>query len=514
LISNQIQQNNLDSESVDILARCSIDTKAHSRFFFPDVFHSTYSTLHDKIVDILNENHPRTVIAAPRGLGKTSTILFGVISRYILFQLTNFIVYITNSGDNAILQTENLKYELLTNPEVRKFFGPINYRYEDDIDERFSKKAWVTSGNVFVLPRGSGQQVRGLLYHSSRPGLIAIDDLEDKELVASDVQRKKIKEWFYSDLMKCGDRYKNNSRFIYIDTLKHEDSILQELLESPEWLGVRLEICDDLYHSNAPEFMSDATIATEVAEHIRTGTLDIFYREMRNIPVSKENASFKPENFKHYREVGDTIQILSKEGNIIENLRLSDIISIIITDPAKEVQIHNADTAIVCIGILRGSKKLFVRDIDSAKMYPDQIYKRSFEMARRNKAHFIFYEKTSLHKFIEQPFENQRRIEDWVGRLEGLNAEGKKEERIAHLAPYYSQGYVYHKVGMCTRLESQLTAFPRSKLWDIMDATAYIIKIMDENLIYFDSGEDVDNPPDDEYDELDDVVPLRVFKRL
>ena len=42
-----------------------------------------------------------------------------------------------------------------------------------------------------------------------------------------------------------------------------------------------------------------------------------------------------------------------------------------------------------------------------------------------------------------------------------------------------------------------------------MDATAYIIKVMDEKFIYFDSGDSLDEPLRDEYDELDPEPELR-----
>lgn len=501
----------LDQEAIDLLARCSVDTKMHSQYFFPDIFSAAYSKLHDQIVSIIDEGHPRTVIAAPRGLGKTSTVLFGVVSRHMLFNTKKFVIYLTNSGDNAILQTENLKHELLANEMVNRLFGSIKFRYEDSLDDRFSKKAWVSSGGTFILPRGAGQQVRGLLYHSNRPDLLVIDDLEDSEMVQSDIQRKKLKNWFFADVMKCISRYDNNYQFIYIDTLKHEDSLLQELLESPEWLGVRLDICDDNYNSNAPSYMTTEEIKKEIEEHKRKGMLDVFYREMRNIPVAKETQTFKEEYFRYYTEVGEEIHILSQNGpaKVIEKIRLKDIVTVIIIDPAKEVQIQNADTAIVGIGVHRDSKKIFIRAIDADKMLPDDIYKRAFKMARELRSNMIFYEKTSLHRFIEQPFENQRRIENWVGTLEALDAVGKKEERVAHLAPYYKQGYVYHRAGYCDRLEAQLLGFPRSRLWDVMDATAYIIKVMDEKFIYFDSGDSLDEPLRDEYDELDPEPELR-----
>jgi len=80
---------------------------------------------------------------------------------------------------------------------------------------------------------------------------------------------------------------------------------------------------------------------------------------------------------------------------------------------------------------------------------------------------------------------------------------GKKEERIATLAPLYKLGYIYHLKENCGPLESQLRWFPRSKLADVMDATAYITKIMDELDYYFDPPE-LGEDPEGEFEELKD----------
>ena len=72
-----------------------------------------------------------------------------------------------------------------------------------------------------------------------------------------------------------------------------------------------------------------------------------------------------------------------------------------------------------------------------------------------------------------------------------LKAVGSKPERIRQLAPYYQRGAIWHNEANCNTLEGQLLSFDRSKYWDVMDALAYIIKVMAEFSIFFDpSGDD------------------------
>jgi hypothetical protein len=224
----------LDDEAVGFLARAAHDTKFCAKALFPETFESSWSILHHKIFTAIDSGHQKIVIAAPRGIGKTSIARL-VAQKSILFRDAKFITYIQNSATLAIMQTENIKRELLTNKPVKTLFGDIKIsEISTGLDEEFSKMAWVAYGNTLILPRGSGQQVRGLNWSNYRPQLIIVDDLEDAEEVLNPEVREKQKDWFLKDVMKSVNFYKKDWRIIYIDTLKHEDSVLQMLLDSPE----------------------------------------------------------------------------------------------------------------------------------------------------------------------------------------------------------------------------------------------------------------------------------------
>jgi hypothetical protein len=237
---------NTPDDIAEVLGYCSISTRITAKTLFPDIFWTEFSTLHDQIFDLIDSDEQKIAIAAPRGIGKT-TIATALAAKEILFRQEHFIAYVMNSATVACMQTENLKHILLTTPTIRHFFGNIKKDIATDesipldssSDETFAKSVWTAFGTTCVLPRGAGQQIRGLNWRSHRPGLILVDDLENKKEIMSEENRKKIKSWFFSDLVKSVDRYSNKWKIVYIDTLKHEDSLLQELLDSP-----RLGICN------------------------------------------------------------------------------------------------------------------------------------------------------------------------------------------------------------------------------------------------------------------------------
>lgn len=494
-----------------ILSECAISTRTTAQTFFPERFTVPFAeNIHGKIFNLIDSDAQKVAIAAPRGWGKTSIVALALIARYILFRLADFIVYINKSHDAASLQTENLRRELVTNIYIKYFFGDFKQRDTNKVefDEVFSKKAWVAY-DTLVWPRGAGQQVRGVLFKNSRPGLIVIDDLEDSEKINNEEIRKGWLEWLYADVVKAVPRIgeqANNWKIVYIDTLKHEDSVLQHLLESDEWKSERLEACDDNFKSTAPNFMSDEQIQKEWQQHVEAGQTDVFFRELRNLPISTKDATFRTDYFHYYNLPFNGSQ---KEGDLdlFDHSIQQDqnIETVVILDPAKTVKIHSAESAIIGIGIDLNSARVYIRDVISSKMYPDEIYDALFGMAIMLDAKVIGIEETSLNEFIKQPIKNEMFKRGTFFELVWLKARGgmKKEQRIKELVPYYRGGYIYHNASCAgiKKLEQQLLMFPRSALWDLMDAEAYLIEMLELGERYFSPK---DNPDDieSEYNEL------------
>lgn len=492
----------LSPDLKDVLSLCYQRIGVFAKTLLPEAFNTPWSDLHQQILAAIDSPHQRVCIAAPRGLGKTS-LARALVEKNILFREYEFVIYVSNSETIATMQTENIKRELLTNREIRRIFGNVQINSDDpELDESFSKQSWVAFGNTLVMPRGAGQQVRGLLYKNYRPQLIIVDDLEKKEELENPENRRKLKEWFNSDLLKCVDRYSNKWRVIYIDTLKHYDSLLQELLTSDEWYSMRLDLCDDNYVSQAPYLISTEELKREAESHRAKGMLDVFYMEYRNLPISKEDATFRQEYFKYYEE-------RELDAKRIEN--------VIIVDPAKTANMHSADSAVVGIGIDYATNAIYIRDIVSGKFFPDDLYEEMFAMRRRLNAHVVGIEVTGLEEFIKQPITNEmlrRGPADafepiWLKARGGApDGEKGKIKRIGSLSPYYRQGYVYHNKSNCAKLESQLLSFPRSGLVDVADATAYVIELLELGGRYFTAPDYDTKELENEYADLEYEPPL------
>ena len=508
-----------DTVIKDILIECSHSTRMVAKTFFPERFSLPFADeIHGKIFDLIDDPAKQKVaIAAPRGYGKTSVVALALIARWILFRHTGFVCYINKSHDAASLQTENLRRELVTNRAIKSFFGDFKSRdlEKNEFEEVFSKKAWVAY-DTLVWPRGAGQQVRGVLFKNDRPGLIVIDDLEDAQKVENEEIRKALYQWLYADVVKAVPRTHQNWKIVYIDTLKHEDSVLQKLLESSEWHSVRLEACDDNFKSTAPLFMPDEVIQREWEDHVEAGQTDVFFRELRNLPISTKDSAFRQEYFRYYNTINGKrdVDLALTDAEIHCN---QNIETVIIVDPAKTVKIHSAETAIIGVGIDLTSARLFIRDAISDKLYPDEIYDAMFGMGVRLGAKVIGFEETSLNEFVKQPIKNEMFRRGSFFELIWLKPRGgmKKELRIKEFVPYYRGGYVYHNAAcpVVKKLEQQLLMYPRSALWDLMDCLAYIIQMLELGERYFSPKEDA-NDVETEYNEIEYEEPIDGWRTI
>lgn len=483
---------------MDISRTCYKSTKAAAKILYPERFYRAFDKEHDKIFDLLdNSDNPRKVIAAPRGTGKTSISNLLIPSKKLVFLDSKFIVPVSNTSGAAEQQSENLKAEFMNNKVLKSIFNIQKTR-------NFSKKQWIVDiagQQSMIWPKGAGQQVRGMLFRDSRPDLVIIDDLENDESLRSEQQRKNLKEWFYGPLLNIVDRGRSDWEIIYIDTLKHEDSLLQQLIDSDNWDSVVLEICDDNYESNYPHmipskgFMNDEGQYTEgiddiVADYRDKGQLDVFYREYRNMPISIEDSAFKQEYFQYFtnhKGEGTYKPINFNDRGLFE--------TVIVIDPAKTVKMTSADSALVGGSINLDTGEFYYRDIIADKLHPDELYLELEKMITRLKPSVVAVEVTGLNEFITYPIKTMLVKKFPQVQLIELHARGGvgepgKVARIRSLIGFYRQGLVWHNHANSGGLEAQLLSFPRSKRWDIMDAAAYFVELFEKGKKYATSRQD------------------------
>jgi hypothetical protein len=492
-----------ENELDDLLAECSVNMAIFAKTFFPDVFSRPFAKMHYELCDILDDDSQQLVgVAAPRGIGKTSLFNMAFPAKRILYRDSKNIIPIGAVGEDACMQADDLKSELVENPAIRAVFGPMESTEQKD---PFGMKQWVTSTGCKVRPRGAGQTVRGTKYRHNRPDLFIIDDLEDDEMVENEERRNKLYRWLFSAVVNSIDRGSNKWRIIMIGTILHEDSVLQRVLDDNSWLTRRYEICNDKYESNWPEFMSTAEVRELANNFKEDGLLDVFSREYRNLPVAAENQGFKQEFFRSYDNPDPKLNIEPLTDAYFRHN--PDIETVILSDPARTMNTGSAMSTIVGISIDRRKGCLYVRDIREEQMSPDDMINGMLDMAEDLNALVLAPEVTGLHEYITWPLENamlERKVHYVI--VEVKPRENKKSaKRSGGLIPLYRQGKVWHNSGCCLGLETYLMQWPRPKRWDVIDAVAGIIYAMEDGDRYLGAFEDKE--PDEieqEYRDLEE----------
>lgn len=487
----------MSDQLTDVLAECYNSLEVFCAAMFPRAFFRPFSALHREIFRVLEDQRlQKVVIAAPRGFGKSSIVNMAYPAWNILFKEKKYIVPISASAGKAIEQSENLKMGLRSNENVLHLFGDIKSK-----DDPFSKTDWVTQSGIKVLPRGAGQQLRGSRHDVYRPDLFIVDDLEDDEAVESKEQREKLKQWFFSSVMNSVDRGSKDWRIIVIGTVLHQDSLLSNLLVDPSWHAVRLELCNDKFQSNWPDFMSDEEVRALYEEYKSSGMGDVFYREFRNIPISLDEQGFREEYFRYYDETEDQLN------------RDPDIITVILCDPAKTMAKGSCDTALAAVSVNTRKQRIYVREVVEGRMTPAETYDQMFDMAKRNNAMILAPEVTGLNEYILYPLKTE------MGKrglfyviVEVKPREGKTgPRRSGGLIPLYRRGEVLHNRNTCGALQRRLLQWPRPDKWDTIDAVSGILFVMEEGERYFEAPDSQDSEADYKDMEYEPALNMREF---
>lgn len=448
----------------DILEACSRSTLMTAKTFFPERFTREFDDHHLRIIEALDDESIRKLlILAPRGSGKTSLVQLAYIGRLVLFGLARYIIPISSSQFKAENHSEGLKTDLVNSSAIKTLF-PMSMKTDS-----WAKGSWTAATEVRVEPTGAGQDsVRGALYRNWRPDHIILDDFEKKEELGNEVIRAANWSWLNSTVMGALDRA-NPGRMIMIATLSHHDCAAARIMRDPKekgWTVVRSELCDDQLNSEWPIMISTATIRKEYETYKANDALDEFYMEFRNQPVATENKKFTQAMFRDFDPASEEFVKLRWR-----------LVSYVVVDPARTTEPTSADTAIVGVSYDPETGNRYVRDLELGKFHPEEIYDKSLRMAAAIDATAIGIEVTGLSEFVSRPFLQAMARSGRNFRLEELKAKGKKEDRIAGLLPDYREGRIFHNPAVCRPLEEQLLCFPKSRLWDAMDAFGYSIEM-------------------------------------
>ena len=432
-------------------------------------------------IDITMSLTTQTGIMIPRGFSKT-TINNAAVLYMILFQEEDFIVYISETSTHACQQLSNVKYQLEMNPRILSLFGALKPTQRSGA--KWSEDFITTTTGVSVAARGRGGQIRGLNINGERPKRIILDDVEDKESVATPEQRLKAKKWFYSDVIPALPAMHPDACIVVNGTLLHSEALLAVLANDPDLTMIRFGALDPEGNPLWPELMDHASLERKKTSFARAGTLSSYYMEYFNTIRGGEDAKFWQGMF----------FIKRPEGEIFKALAI---------DPAISAKAGSDSCTIGVVGIDPKGQH-YVMDLwGKVGASPREQVNMYFEMWHKWKPEKCgveaqAYQAALVHLLREEMFRKKAYFE-----IEEIRHSQKKVERVEGiLQPRYANGYIAH----CRRfpvLEEQLLDWPNGKM-DYPDVIAMAIALLDP-YAGFGSGEDSD-PHEDQYEPLEDLL--------
>lgn len=426
-----------------------------------------------------------TEIMLPRGFSKTTLAGVAATLRGIAYLDWNFLVYVSETLGHATMQTTNVKRELETNVKFQAVFGelvPSNsspLKWTNDIAE-------LTNGQILVA-RGRGGQIRGLNHRGHRPDRVIVDDVEDKESVSTDDQRKKTRQWAFADLMPALPEMNPDAQMIALGTLLHQDALLVTLAKDAQWLPIVFGAYDRQGELLWPENLDDRKLQAKKESYTLAGEINLYWMEYHNQIRDEASAHFKDRFFKQAEEpIG---------------LRKS-----IYLDPAISDEKNADEATIYVVGMSEAGQIYVCENWAKRGAEPRELIDQYFDMAKRHqidsRCHGVEangYQAALIHLLREEMFRKKYYFEP----IKVTHVKKKTDRIKGILQPRFAAGYV-HFCCDCSKLQTQLLDFPNGKHDDHPDALAGAIALLDPFASFaIGDGED---PAKDEYKPLEDEL--------
>jgi hypothetical protein len=416
-------------------------------------------------IDIVVSDNMISVL--PRGFSKT-TLFKAILLLTVLYVLSTFIVYLSETGPHAEAQVRDIRREIQANEKIQFFFG--NLVPDRGAPQKWSDEEFETLTGVHMVCRGRGGQVRGLNRGGTRPGRILFDDLEDLESVATEHQRDKARVWFRSDVERAGRLVGEPTKIFGIGTILHHEALIPMLMRDPKYLVVKFGALDRAGKPLWELAMDETKLASEKERYAATGDLESFHREVMSSIVPDELRKFRKDMWQYVPRNKDEFAVRA-----------------LAFDPAISKKDKASKSAFAVTG-MDDKGRIHVLDIYArVGMTPREQIDKFFELKTEWDTHFngveaIQYQQALVHIFYEEMY--RKATEGRLGDAAFFeiteirhNSEIAKETRILSvLQPRYKSGYITHQ-RQFTSYETNLQDWPNCKM-DEPDAVAMSIVLL------------------------------------
>ncbi len=426
------------------------------------------SWLHEEIAKQLERVErgevKRLMIFVPPRHGKSQLASIDFVAWYLGRNPEKNIIACSYSGDLSEdfgFKTRNLisdkPYQLLFGSSLR--------------EDSKSKRKWVTQKGGTYIATGVGGVITG-----RGANILLIDDpIKNREEAESKVIRDKIWSWYISTAytrLESGESAKDEGSVVLILTRWHTDDLAGRLLKAQEMGGDQWEVVEfpaiatkDEIHRKEGEALWPEKYNLEKLQKIKSvlGTYEFQALYQQN-PISSETQEFREETFM-YRDMEEILKLDTRRF-----LSIDTAVS----------QRENSDYTGFCINFVDTEGKWNIKAW-RMRVDPNELINTIFTLHERYNFEKIGIEKTA-HTEAIKPFlaKEMLKRQKFLNIVDLSHENIKKEIRIRGLVPLYETRAIFHIKGECDSLEEELLTFPRGTHDDVVDATAYQLKLAEQ----------------------------------
>ena len=383
-------------------------------------------------------------------------VAFGVYN--IVYCELGFAAYVSETARHAEMQMDNVKRQLEGNVKLKFFFGELRPGMQDE--QRWRQDFFETTTGMAMAARGRGGQVRGLNHNGQRPKIILVDDVEDRESVATPELRAKTRKWAYADLQPALPALDPTATMIALGTLLHPDALMMTWARDPQWTVVKFGSYDRQGELIWPENMDEEKLKRELRSAVASNTVSEFYMERHSQVKLDKDRDFKVENFVYGSEETEFRSLYQ--------------------DPA----ISKKETADRCtftvVGLSRGGKRVVLEQAGRRGMKPNEQIDMLFELQAKWQPQRVGIESNAFQAALVHIAQAEMFQRNQFFEITPVTNVSKKTERIKGiLQPLFANQAVLF-AGKWPELESELVEFPQGTHDDWADGLAGACSLLDD----------------------------------
>lgn len=399
-----------------------------------------------------------TLLILPRGFAKTMIAGVAFNTYNIVFQELGFAAYVSETARHAEMQMDNVKRQLEGNEKIKFFFGQLKPGMQDS--QRWRQDFFETTTGMAMAARGRGGQVRGLNHNGQRPKVIVVDDVEDRESVATPERREDTRKWAYADLIPALPMLDPDATILALGTILHPDALIMTWMRDPQWTVVKFGCFDRQGDLLWPENIDEAKLKKEEASAIASNTLSEFYMERHSEIRLNKDADFKTEHFQYGKEDCEFVTLYQ--------------------DPAISEKEKRDRCTFTVAGLTRGGRTIVLDVYGARGMKVNEQIDKLFELQKKWQPHRVGIESNAFQKALvhiarEEMFKRQQFFEI----TPVINVRSKHERIKGILQPRFANKAVWF-AGKWGELESELLNFPLGAHDDFADGLAGAVSLFDD----------------------------------